>query len=131
LKSKYASDPISDDFEDPDVKVVFNHQPPAKLTSKPAPIKFSGKVAEEIGFDKIRAQLSQLSQLRIVILDGLGMCRPEVRGRGWMEGKAGGEIREACPKAVELDLSRNLFEEWREVGSVCEELEMVRGLRVE
>jgi hypothetical protein len=48
-----------------------------------------------------------------------------------MEGKGGGEIKEACPKAVELDLSRNLFEEWREVASVCEELEMVRGLRVE
>jgi hypothetical protein len=59
------------------------------------------------------------------------MCRPEVRGGGWMEGKGGGEIKEACPKAVELDLSRNLFEEWREVASVCEELEMVRGLRVE
>jgi hypothetical protein len=68
--------------------------------------------------------------LRIVILDGLGMCRPEVRGE-WTEGKEENDVREACPKAVELDLSRNLFEEWREVASICEQLDKLRNLRVE
>ncbi|KAH3960362.1 hypothetical protein HBI25_223180 [Parastagonospora nodorum] len=129
LKSKYASDPPSnsDAFTDPDVQIVFNHQP----SLKSAPIKFSGKVAEEIGFDKIRAQLAQLSELRIVILDGLGMCRPGVRGRGWVEGRGKGDVGGQCPKAVELDLSRNCFEEWKEVASICEELERVRNLRVD
>lgn len=111
------------------MKVVFNHQPPTKPNSQP--IKFSGKVAEEIGFDKIRKQLAQLSELRIVILDGLRMCRPEVREKEWIEGKGGKDVGEACPKAVELDLSRNLFEEWREVASICEQLEKLRNLRVE
>ena len=48
-----------------------------------------------------------------------------------MQGKGGSDVKEACPKAVELDLSRNLFEEWREVASVCEQLERLRNLRVE
>lgn len=48
-----------------------------------------------------------------------------------MEGKGGNEVAEACPKTVELDLSRNMFEEWREVASICEQLERVRNLRVE
>jgi hypothetical protein len=72
-----------------------------------------------------------LSELRIVILDGLGMQRPEVRGDGWMEGRGGEDVKEACPKAVEVDLSRNRFEEWREVASICEQLEKLRNLRVE
>jgi hypothetical protein len=101
------------------------------------PIKFSGKVAEEVGFDKIRKQLAQLGELRIVILDGLRMWRPEVRinksgsseAEGW--GVDAKDVREACPEAVELDLSRNLFEEWREVASICEGLDKLKILRVE
>jgi hypothetical protein len=48
-----------------------------------------------------------------------------------MEGQGGQDVKEACPKAVELDLSRNRFEEWREVASICEQLERLRNLRVE
>jgi hypothetical protein len=59
------------------------------------------------------------------------MQRPEVRGDGWMEGWGGEDVKEACPKAVEVDLSRNRFEEWREVASICEQLEKLRNLRVE
>ncbi|KAL5116763.1 hypothetical protein ACEQ8H_005375 [Pleosporales sp. CAS-2024a] len=137
LKSKYASDPLSSSSpceEDPSVQIVFHHhhhhhQPPS---SKPAPIiKFSGKPAQEIGFDKIRAQLAQLSSLRIVILDGLRICVPEVRGTGWIDGKAVAGIVQECPRVVELDLSRNLFEEWREVAGICHGLNEVKGLRVD
>jgi hypothetical protein len=129
LKSKYASEEPSEGYEDPHVHIVFNVQKPQDRLNQP--IRFSGKVAEEVGFDKIRKQLAQLSELRIVILDGLGMCRPEVRGKGWIEGKSGNDVKDACPKAVELDLSRNLFEEWREIASICEQLEKVKNLRVE
>lgn len=48
-----------------------------------------------------------------------------------MEGKGGRDVEEACPKAGELDLSRNLFEEWREVADICGQLEKLRNLRVE
>lgn len=142
LKYKYASD--SEDLEDPDVHIVFVSKPGdnSKKRADPntrfnQPIKFSGKVAEEVGFDKIRKQLAQLEELRIVILDGLAMCRPGVRtmafdgtkGEGWV-GEAG-DVKEACPKVVELDLSRNLFEEWREVACICEGLKDLKNLRAE
>jgi hypothetical protein len=132
LKSKYASEEDEKDFQDPDVKVVFNVQNPSKApATQPKPILFNGKLAEEIGFDKIRAQLAQLSELKIIILDGLYIHRPEARGSGWVEGGEKRDVWEACPKAMELDLSRNLFEEWREVAGICEQLEELRSLRIE
>jgi hypothetical protein len=103
--------------------------PLAKLNQ---PIRISGKEVEEVGFDKIRKQLAALSELKIVILDGFRMERPFVRlsgGEGWVEGLT--DVKDACPKAMELDLSRNLFEEWREVASICEQLPRLWSLRVE
>ncbi|KAH8731181.1 tubulin-specific chaperone E [Phaeosphaeriaceae sp. PMI808] len=131
VKSKYASETLSPDYEDPDVNIVFVVKPKDPLLRLNQPIRFSGKVAEEVGFDKIRKQLAQLEELRIVILDGLRMWRPDVRGLGWLEGKGGSDVKETCPKAIELDMSRNLFEEWREVVSICEQLEKVSNLRVD
>jgi hypothetical protein len=139
LRAKYADD----DFEDPTVQVVFvtkegddanaRPDPTARLNK---PIMFNGKVAEEVGFDKIRKQLAQLEELRYVILDGLRMWRPEVRrnSRGgdeleWPQGAT--DIKDACPKTYELDLSRNLFEEWREIAAICEQLDRLRSLRVD
>lgn len=84
-------------------------------------IVISGKVAEEVGFDKIRLQLSQLHELKIIIVDGLRINCAE------KDGKA---IREVCPKIVELDLSRNLFEIWEEVVHICRELDDLRSLRL-
>jgi hypothetical protein len=94
-------------------------------------VHFNGKPAEEIGFDKIRRQLAQLSELKIIILDGLCMHRPEARQEEWLRGGEKKDVKEACPKAIELDLSRNLFEEWREVAAICEQLPGLRSLRVE
>ncbi|KAH6615037.1 tubulin-specific chaperone-like protein E [Boeremia exigua] len=139
LKAKYADD----DFEDPSVKVVFvmkegdNARTRKEPTARPSqPIRFNGKVAEEVGFDKIKKQLAQLEELKFVILDGLRMWRPEVRqvlrNDGELEWPLGAtDILSACPKTCELDLSRNLFEEWREVGSICEQLDQLRSLRVD
>ncbi|KAF3040946.1 hypothetical protein E8E12_008184 [Didymella heteroderae] len=139
LKAKYADD----DFEDPSVQVVFvtkegdNAQFKKEQTARiNQPIRFNGKVAEEVGFDKIRKQLAQLEELKYVILDGLRMWRPEVRQSArpkdesdWPQGHT--DIRDACPKTYELDLSRNLFEEWREIAAICEQLDRLRSLRVD
>jgi tubulin-specific chaperone E len=139
LKWKYASEGI----EDPDVKIVFVTQPgdnAQHLSQKQdRPIKFSGKIAEEVGFDKIRKQLSQLSELKIIILDGLRICRPEDRMKPMQEApeadsmtlQNNDDIRNACPKATELDLSRNLLEEWREVLGICRQLDNLISLRIE
>ncbi|KAJ8112900.1 hypothetical protein OPT61_g4845 [Boeremia exigua] len=139
LRAKYADD----DFEDPTVKVVFvmkegdNARVKQETAARPSqPIRFNGKIAEEVGFDKIRKQLAQLEELKFVILDGLRMWRPETRQSSrsdgeleWPQGAT--DIKVACPKTYELDLSRNLFEEWREVASICEQLDRLRNLRVD
>jgi hypothetical protein len=113
-----------------------NEKKKEQLTKPSQPIMFNGKVAEEVGFDKIRKQLAQLEELRFVILDGLCMWRPEVRlnadadiRQDWLDGAT--DIKDACPKTFELDLSRNLFEEWREVAAICDQLDHMTSLRVD
>lgn len=129
LKAKYASDP----FEDPDVQIVYESK-----DKKREAVRISGKEVEEVGFDKIRKQLADLKELKIVILDGLRMSRPiaTLRERqtlsevdAWPADLT--DVQDACPKTIEIDLSRNLFEEWREVASICEQLDKLRSLRVE
>lgn len=81
----------------------------------------SGKVVEEVGFDKIRQQLAQLQDLKIVIVDGLQINSAET---------ADSKIRDVCPKIVELDLSRNLFERFEDIVEICGELDKLRSLRI-
>lgn len=78
-----------------------------------------GKIAYEVGFDKIRAQLAQLNELKVVIVDGMKVARAETEEK---------KIREVCPKIVELDLSRNLFQSWEEIIKICAELDNLRSL---
>lgn len=78
-----------------------------------------GKIAYEVGFDKIRAQLAQLSELKIVIVDGMKVVKAETGEK---------MIREVCPKIVELDLSRNLFQSWDEIIKISAELDNLKSL---
>ncbi|KAM7197814.1 HotDog domain containing protein [Naviculisporaceae sp. PSN 640] len=110
LKLKYASDANQD------------HGP--GLTAKP--IVISGKVAEEVGFDKIRRQQAQLNELKIVILDGARMAFAYADEDESREEPIG----QICPKVTELDLSRNLFESFGPIVDICSELPLVRVLRV-
>lgn len=84
-------------------------------------IEISGKVVEEVGFDKIRRQLAQLHELKIVLVDGL---RVETAENG------SEKIEEVCPKIVELDLSRNLFEDCKEIEIICQKLKHLKSLRL-
>ena len=106
LQSKYAG-------------VSAEDQTPARQ------IKFSGKVAEEVGFDKIRRQQAQLHELQFVILDDL-----QVAYAMDPEAKDGlDSIGRVCPKVKELDLSRNLFERFGPIVEICAELRQLRSLR--
>ncbi|KAI0396647.1 hypothetical protein F5Y17DRAFT_75298 [Xylariaceae sp. FL0594] len=87
-----------------------------------AAIQFSGKVAEEVGFEKIRRKQAQLSELRYVVLDEARICAV------YSEGDQ--PITETCPKVVELDLSRNLFKKIGTVVAICSELPRLRNLRL-
>jgi hypothetical protein len=85
-------------------------------------IEISGKTVEEVGFDKIRKQLAQLDELKIVIVDGMRITHEtDENGAG---------IKDVCPRIVELDLSRNMFEDFREITSISLKLENLKSLRV-
>ena len=108
--------------------------PDGQGTAAPTAIEISGKIVEEVGFEKIRQQLATLHELRIVLLDGLCMggvlaCpRSAISEASWLQ-----EIREiegTCPKIVELDLSRNLIERWEDVAGICTALAALRSLKV-
>lgn len=95
-------------------------------------IEISGKVVEEVGFDKIRKQLAELEELRIVLLDGLCISgvlssfdQPEDQAS-----QAASQIATTCPKIIELDLGRNLLSHWRPVWEICNQLKQLKRLRL-
>lgn len=94
-----------------------------RIISSGPEIVISGKVAEEVGFDKIRRQQAQLDELKVVILDGMRMATATaVNGQEK-------PIKDVCPRVVELDLSRNLFLNFGTVVEVCAQLASLRNLR--
>ncbi|KFY91082.1 hypothetical protein V498_05671 [Pseudogymnoascus sp. VKM F-4517 (FW-2822)] len=84
-------------------------------------IEISGKVVYEVGFDKIRKQMAQLDELKIVLVDGMRIVKAETEGKG---------IRDTCPVITELDLSRNLFQSCREIIQICAQLDCLKSLRL-
>lgn len=82
-------------------------------------IHISGKTVEEVGFEKIRRQLAELQELRIVVLDGACIATVE------------SDLDEQNLKIVELDLSRNLIESWCEIIAICKSLQFLRCLKLE
>jgi len=83
-------------------------------------IEISGKTVEEVGFEKIKQQQSQLHELKIVLVDGYRINKAT----------SNQAIRNVCPKIVDLDLSRNLFEGYSEIIKICRELDNLRSLRL-
>ncbi|KAI6351816.1 hypothetical protein MCOR25_009726 [Pyricularia grisea] len=95
--------------------------------SRPKEIVISGKVAEEVGFDKIRRRMAQLHELTIVIVDGARISfvsSPD----GSSEDKC--SVKETCPRIVELDISRNLISDMSTVIEICSQLSDLRNLRL-
>ncbi|KAE9964639.1 hypothetical protein EG328_010291 [Venturia inaequalis] len=114
LRFKYASHHTD---------IVFQNGRPADRA-----IQISGKEVEEVGFDKIRKQQAGLHELKIVLLDGL--CVDQRIATNTLD-HALPEIREVCPKIVELDLSRNLLAQWDPIAAVCHQLLHLKSLRLD
>lgn len=93
-----------------------------EVSAPSAQIRFSGKIAEEVGFHKIRREQANLAELKFVIVDGTRLAYPYAEGDP--------KIGETCPKTVELDLSRNLFTTLDTVVDICSELPALRLLRL-
>ena len=100
------------------------------------PVQISGKVVEEVGFEKIRQQQAVLQDLRVVVLDGACVAGLRVDPDGGSSLEPGGEewterieeIKRICPMIRELDLSRNLIERWVDVVGICSALPELRRL---
>ena len=104
LKGKYA-----DDSPESDQSVLGQ-------------IVISGKVAEEVGFDKVRKQMARLDELKVVILDGMRISWPFSDGEE--------TVADICPKVAQLDISRNLFESLKPVVSICSALKGLKKLAI-
>lgn len=51
-------------------------------------MEFGSKIAEEVGFEKVSKQVSELKQLQYVLLDGMRIDRAE---------EDRGEMEDTCP----------------------------------
>ena len=122
MHEKYASE-----FEQQRAKNASSN---AVSTSKV--IQISGKVVEEVGFDKIRKQLAELEDLRIVLLDGLRIAGvlPSYDQPEDQVAEAAPRIAATCPKIFELDLSRSLLSRWKDVWEICNQLKQLKHLRL-
>lgn len=101
LKNKYASASAED------------------ITATANEIHISGKTVKEVGFEKIRQQLAELQELRVVMLDGACIAAVD------------SDLDEQNLKISELDLSRNLLESWYEITTICKSLRCLQSLRLE
>ena len=98
------------------------------------PIEISGKTVQKVGFEKIRQQLAALSELRIVILDGLRIAGIESRpwiGSQELRLQEWERVQDQHLMIVDLDLSRNLLEKWADVVGICSTLKSLKSLKVE
>ncbi|KAJ5884242.1 hypothetical protein N7504_011814 [Penicillium tannophilum] len=121
LNEKYASE-----YDQQDAQSALN----ASLV--PKAIEISGKVVEEVGFDKIRKQQAELQELQIVLLDGLRISGvlPSYEQPESSVAEAAPKIAATCPKIIELDISRSLFTRWRDVWEICNQLKQLKRLRL-
>ncbi|KAJ5544867.1 Leucine-rich repeat typical subtype [Penicillium sp. DV-2018c] len=123
LREKYASE-SEQDFADAALL--------STATARGKAIEISGKVVEEVGFEKIRKQLAELQDLRIVLLDGLrivGVLASYDQNQE-SHGEMARKIGDTCPKITELDLSRSLLSRWQHVWDICHQLKNLRRLRL-
>ncbi|MCJ1388618.1 hypothetical protein MMC18_001465 [Xylographa bjoerkii] len=99
------------------------------------PISISGKVVEEIGFDKISERQAMLDEVQIAILDGARIAgygpKPwwspygsELLDKDFNQNESIVRFGKNLPKLQFLDVSRNLLELWTDVTAICESVQV-------
>ena len=93
-------------------------------------IEISGKVVEEVGFERIRQQQAVLEKLHIVLLDGLCVSGITLKRNDPAAALAAQKvIAQTCPEVIELDLGWNLFETWTALAEICLSLKKLKVLK--
>ncbi len=93
-------------------------------------IEISGKVVEEVGFEKIQKQLSVLGDLKIVLADELvvsSIAKQPASPADLRESQH--HLGQTCPNIVELDIGWNIIENWEDVLDICAPLKKLKILK--
>lgn len=102
-----------------------------KGESKDDPVVISGKVAEEVGFDKIAKEQAQFAELRVVLVDQLVVNGIVPRGSPANTiSDAQKELSATCPNITELDIGWNTFEHWSQIAPICAALPKLTTLKL-
>ena len=124
LRFKYAAEDTDQPASARSSTVAATHLPSGNF------IEISGKVVEEVGFERIRQQQAVLQNLRIVLLDGLFLSRITLKRHDSAATAAAQEaVAQTCPDLVELDLGWNLLETWTDVAEICLPLKSLQVLK--
>ncbi|KAJ9606577.1 hypothetical protein H2200_008585 [Cladophialophora chaetospira] len=112
--------------------IKFKYAPTAAPGGKGADgtIEISGKVVEEVGFEKIQKQLSVLADLKIVLADELvvsSLVLPPASEEDLRNAQE--ELGQTCPNIVELDIGWNVIGNWQDVVDICNPLMKLRILK--
>lgn len=92
-----------------------------------------GKSVEEVGFEKVAQQLANLQELRIVLLDGSCIAGAAALPASIHQINFQNQVRrigELELKIRELDLGRNLLEDWADVLGICTQLTFLCALKL-
>ncbi|KAI8914650.1 hypothetical protein EDD86DRAFT_199806 [Gorgonomyces haynaldii] len=90
-------------------------------TESDTTIQWGNVKVESKGWEKISKRVEQLDTLVEIGLSG-----QEISHRGCPEG----ELQRTLPLCEDIDLSRNLFENWQQVAEICAEMPKLRILRL-
>ncbi|KAJ1414425.1 Ubiquitin-like domain superfamily [Sesbania bispinosa] len=104
LESRYRSDTTKDEEDEMYVLSTSNKRVSVEL----------------LGKNKIQDKLSRFEELTSVSLAYMGISSPGIPCH----------INTRVPNIKELDLSGNLLSEWKDVGSICEQLPALRTLNL-
>ena len=124
LRFKYAG------MEPTDSKSTAAHEQAGNANFNDEAIEISGKVVEEVGFERIRKQQAVLQDLRIVLLDELCLAGITVDQKDDAAIRTAQKtIGETCPNIVELDLGWNVIETWSDIAAICLPLRKLQVLK--
>lgn len=93
-------------------------------------VVISGKVAEEVGFEKIAHEQAQLADLRIVLLDQLvvnGIATRCASSSSIIQAQK--ELCQTCPNIHEIDVGWSTIERWQDIADICAALPNLRILK--
>ncbi|KAL8926477.1 MAG: hypothetical protein Q9172_001780 [Xanthocarpia lactea] len=104
---------------------------PQDAKGKSSIIVISGKEVDEVGFDAISRKQSAWSDLTIVSLDGLRIDSLYHKpSHSKQDHEADIRVLSSGLKWKELDLSRNLFDDWDEITNICSFTKELRVLNL-